>query len=80
MHALRQSHLRSCLCAKRIYKRDDGLVINDPKVHRLPQLPGSLPYEDVIYFNVTLTSLRSAQARHLLDSGWKETRLDNCRP
>jgi tetrathionate reductase subunit B len=69
-------------CAQNaIYKRDDGLVIIDPKkCTGCRNCLEACPYEDVIYFNRDLNiAQKCTGCAHLLDSGWKETRCsDNC--
>jgi tetrathionate reductase subunit B len=61
--------------SKAIYKRDDGIVIIDPKKcqgHRL--CTDACPY-GVIYFNDELTIAQKCTfCAHLLDRGWKEPR------
>ena len=68
------------LQARRIYRREDGLVVIDPaKCTGCKLCPDSCPY-DAIYFNEDLNMAQKCTGcAHLLDDGWDVPRcVDAC--
>jgi tetrathionate reductase subunit B len=67
---------------KAIYKRDDGLVVIDPRVckgsHNCVE---ACPYQGVIYFNDDLKIAQKCTfCAHLVDKGWTDTRCSEACP
>ncbi len=64
-----------------IYKRDDGLVIIDPKQAKgHPEIAATCPYE-VIYWNEEAqVAQKCTGCAHLLDEGWADTRCSQVCP
>jgi Fe-S-cluster-containing dehydrogenase component len=73
--------MASCPVAGAIYRRDDGLVVIDPKkCSGCRNCVHSCPYK-VIYYNEDLhLAQKCTGCAHLLDRGWKEPRCADACP
>ncbi|OGO06505.1 MAG: oxidoreductase [Chloroflexi bacterium RBG_13_57_8] len=80
MHCRNAPCMASCPVEGAIYRRDDGLVVIDPKkCSGCRNCVHSCPYK-VIYYNEDLhLAQKCTGCAHLLDRGWKEPRCaDSC--
>jgi tetrathionate reductase subunit B len=80
MHCRNAPCMASCPVAGAIYRRDDGLVIIDPKrCSGCRNCIHGCPYKVIYYNEDSHLAQKCTGCAHLLDRGWKEPRcVDAC--